>query len=365
MILFKRLRKRLNIKRTLMTLKKPSIRDVAKKAGVSTATVSHVINKSRFVTTETKNKVLIAIKELGYYPSAAAKSLMSNESKIIGVVFSDISNTFFTEIYMGIEFVLAENNYEVSLANTGESIIKQEKVLKAMLSRGVDGLIIAPTNKESETLNFIVDSEIPVVFLDRYGAHPDIDIIQINNKLSAYDATSHLISDGHKRIGIVIGLENVTTTHQRLEGYKQALDENGIPFEKGLVIKGGSEKEKAYKGVMKLLESKEWPSAIFSTNNLMTLGVLAAFREQNVNCPKDIGLICFDDPVWAEICFPPLSVVKQPTLEIGSSAANILLRKIQEEKTEVISESLEATLIIRGSCSESCYEVYKKGKGNN
>lgn len=348
-----------------MTPKKPSIRDVAKKAGVSIATVSHVINKSRFVTNETKNKVLLAIKELGYYPSAAAKSLMSNESKIIGIVFSDISNPFFTEIYMGIEYVLAENNYEVSLANTGESIIKQEKVLQAMLSRGVDGLIIAPTNKESETLDFIVESEIPVVFLDRYGAYPDIDIIQIDNKLAAYNATSHLILDGHTKIGIVIGLENITTTHQRLEGYKQALDEYGIPFEKRFVIRGASEKEKAYKGVLKLLKSKEWPSAIFSTNNLMTLGVLEAFREQNVNCPEDIGLICFDDPVWAEICFPPLSVVKQPTFEIGSRTAKILLRKIQEEKTEIISESLEAKLIIRGSCSKSCYETYKKQKGNN
>lgn len=335
---------------------KPNISDVARAAGVSIATVSYVINKSRFVSDEVAQKVHQAIDELGYIPSSIARGLANKQSRIIGVVFSDISNPFFTSIYMGIESVLSEEGYELILINTGEIHEKQELALKTMLSRQIDGLIIAPTGKKSRMLNHIVDSGIPVVIIDRETPIKKASLIDIDNTSAAFEAVSHLIQDGYYRIGAILGLADLSTTRNRLEGYKKALTSYSIPYRQDYVIYGKSRLQGGYLAAKELLSLPQPPQAIFAANNLMTTGALRAFRELGVNCPAEIGIFGFDDIELGDIVEPPLSTVWQPTFEIGARAAKVLL---ENTKTlNITHEQLKASLIIRGSCSTNCYQRY-------
>jgi LacI family transcriptional regulator len=339
-----------------MKKQKPSISNVAEAAGVSIATVSHVINHTRFVSEEVTEKVKRAIAELGYMPSPIARGLAGKETKIIGVIFSDISNPFFTSLYMGLESVFSAEGYELILANTGELDSNQELALRTMLSRQIDGLVIAPTGRESGMLSHLVESGIPVVLIDRNAPVGNVSLVDIDNISVAYMATSHLIQDGYKRIGIILGLPDVSTTKTRLEGYQKALQAFNIPYQAEYVIDGQSRIEGGYKSVKHLMALNEPPAAIFTLNNLMTSGALHAFRELGLSCPKDVGLIGFDDHDWGDIMTPPLTVVKQPTFEMGVRAAKTLISNTKGN--HITHERLEGSLIIRGSCSEKCQHRY-------
>jgi DNA-binding LacI/PurR family transcriptional regulator len=344
-------------------MKKVSIKDVAKHAGVSTATVSHVINKTRFVSEETKQKVNLAIEELGYFPSAIARGLASRKSKIVGIVFSDISNPFFTSVYKGIESLLSEKGYEITLANTGEVSAIQETVLNTMFSRQVDGLIISPTGEESPMLNRIISSNIPVIMIDRGGPFPPTSMVRLDNVQAAYDATTHLIEDGHNKIGLILGLDSVDTTSARLDGYKKALEANQIPFRERFVVGGQSNSSGGHQSTHTLLSQSDPPSAVFSTNNLMTLGALHAIRHLGLRIPKDIGLIGFDDHDWADIFTPPITVIRQPTFAMGLEAAKLLAVRMAN-RGDIQKETMifKGELIIRCSCSEHCDSIFYKNK---
>jgi LacI family transcriptional regulator len=343
-------------------MQKPSIKDVAEHAGVSTATVSHVINNTRYVSESTTKKVREAIKALGYIPSAAARGLASKQSRIIGVVFSDISNPFFTSVYKGIEFELSKAGYELTLANTGEQDEIQEVVLNTMLSREVDGIIVAPTGKASEAIDQIIQMDIPMVMLDRRGPYNHTPLVSLNNVQAAYEATSHLIADGHKKIGIVVGLADVDTTKYRMEGYCKALEEYKIACVEEYICDGNSRIEGGYRAVENLFQLPDPPTALFITNNLMTLGALHAIRDLGLKCPEDIGIIGFDDHDWADIFSPPLTVIRQPTFRMGSRAAGKLIELLggkQEQDTDTADEEIfSGELIVRGSCSTQCHNNY-------
>lgn len=344
------------------TINKPSINDVAKLAGVSTATVSHVVNDTRFVSAKTKLKVLEAIDSLGYFPSAVARGLASNKSKIVGIVFSDISNPFFTSVYKGIESFLVEQGYELTLANTSEVDATQEIVLNTMFSRQIDGLIIAPTGQGSPMLERIISSDIAVVMIDRGMPSHDVSIVRLDNERASFEATAHLIEDGHSKIGLILGLSAVDTTKARLRGYKKALDVYNIPLNQAYIIGGQSRKKGGYQSTCSLMNLPDPPTAIFSTNNLMTLGTLHAFRDLGLQVPTDVGLIGFDDHDWADIFIPPLTVVSQPTFEMGVEAAKMLTQMMKGDKEDDLLELkvLKGKLITRGSCSEHCAERFMK-----
>ncbi|HZW02813.1 MAG TPA: LacI family DNA-binding transcriptional regulator [Anaerolineaceae bacterium] len=339
-----------------MRKQKPSISDVAEAAGVSIATVSHVINDTRYVSEEVTEKVKRAIAELGYMPSALARGLAGKETKIIGAVFSDIANPFFTSLYSGLESVLTAEGYEVILANTGELDSNQELTLRTMLSRQIDGLVIAPTGRKSKMLAHLIELGIPVVLIDRSAPVKNASLVDIDNVLLAYQATAHLIQDGYERIGIIMGLPDVSTTKTRLEGYQKALQEFHLPFREEYLVFGQSSIEGGYRGVKQLFALPEPPKAIFTLNNLMTSGALHAFRELGIHCPQDVGLIGFDDHDWGDILTPPLTVVRQPTFEMGLRAAKALIASLKG--TPPVHERLEGNLIVRGSCSAKCQARY-------
>jgi len=357
---FNRLRKRLTPTSSehFMT----SIQDVAKRAGVSTATVSHIINQTRFVSDETRKKVMDAIEELDYYPSKLARGLASNKSQTIGIVFSDIANPHFTQIFKGIEEYFYSIGYDLILANTSENPKTQEDALASLLSRSVDGLLVAPAGHPSKKMKFIREKGLPIVLLDRGDPETDLPMVGVNNHSAVYQAANHLIEDHHSRIGLILGLKNISTTGERLNGYMQAIKEHGISQDQSLIFWGDSSLDSGYRGAMELLSLSPRPSAIFCTNNLMSLGALHAMRELGLNCPQDIGMIGFDDHFWADIFTPPLTVISQPTFELGRTAAQLLHQYILEGMPEPVPQrvNLEARLIIRGSCSTNCYNRFSK-----
>ena len=347
------------------------IKDVAKMAGVSTATVSHVINETRFVREETRQKVLEAIEALNYYPSAIARGLATNSTQTVGLIVSDIANPFFTAVARGVEDEINRHGYHTIFCNTDEDPAREDEYLRLLSARQIDGLIIAPTGIHSERLRRMAEAQTPIVLLDR--GTPDIEapLVCVDNEGGAYQATKHLIELGHRRIGVLTGLETISTQVARTDGYKRALKEAGIAINESLIVYANPHAysnrpdqqaaspptsltnlqmtPSAFLALQQLLDLPDRPTAIFVTNNQMTLGAFHALKERNLRCPADISIMSFDDHDWASLFSPPLTVVRQPTYHLGQSAAKLLMQLITNEAVDSPG-ALPVELIIRESC---------------
>ncbi len=333
------------------------ISDVARRAGVSTATVSHVINGTRYVSEETRARVLAAIAELEYLPSAVARSLKTKSTGTLGVAVSDISNPYFTAIVRGIEDVASANDYNVIICNTDEDKDKEQRYLRVLLAKRIDGLIIAPTGFRSPLLETMQAAGIPIVLVDRSVEGMNLPIIKVDNETGAYEAVSHLIEDGHSRIGIITGLAQVSTTQERYLGYERALREHGLAVRSDWVKAGYSKREGGWRAAWDLLQLQDRPTAIFSTNNVMTLGALMALREMGLSCPHNVAVVGFDDHDWAPIFAPPLTVISQPTYEVGTTAAELLIQIMRGTQSASLCRVLPTELIIRASCADHGREL--------
>jgi len=329
---------------------KVSMKDVAQKAGVSTATVSHVINKTRFVRVETKKKVLDAMKELDYYLNSAARNLRSRKSNIVGLLVPDISNFFFTSIARGVESTLKKNGYNLIFSNSNENLESEIEQIKIFNTHLVDGLIMAPVPGDHTFLNKLLNGDYPVVFIDRKPKGYHGDCVLGDNIKGTYDAIIMLIKKGHSRIGIITGLPGLTTTEERLIAYKMALSDYKLKIDEDLIKVGYSQFGGGYKSTKELLEHTDI-TALFVTNNLMTVGAITYLKEKRVAIPGDIAMIGFDDYKWSSIIEPPLSVIRQPAYDIGEKASKLLIEKIKKEEISVYKEyRLPIRLVIRDSC---------------
>jgi len=302
-----------------------TIRDVAERAGVSVATVSHVLNGTRRVAPETAARVRRAMEELGYQPNGVAQSLRKRTTYAIGVLVSDITNPFFATLVRGVEDAAIEAGYSVIVCNSDEDPKKEDMYIRALWRRRIDGMIIAPTRDgSSPAIQELAKKKLPFVFVDRKAKGVEAPAVLSDNVGGAYQATKYLIERGHRRIGIILGIPGSTTTEERLTGYRRALEEAGIPFLEELVAWGGYRIEGGRQAVKKFLSLSRPISAIFSTNNLMTIGVLQELLFQNIDIPEEIAVIGFDDLEWAELLCPPLTAVAQRAYEIGRQAFYLL-----------------------------------------
>jgi DNA-binding LacI/PurR family transcriptional regulator len=329
-----------------------------------------VINQTRFVREETRQKVLEAIEALNYQPSAIARSLATNATQTIGLVIADITNPFFTAVAHGVESEIAQHGYHIIFCNTDEDPTREEEYLRLLAARQIDGLIIAPTGVRSERLIRMARAEVPIVLLDRCMPDFEAPLVAVDNEGGAYQATRCLLEFGHHRIAILMGLEIISTLRARVDGYKRALHEANIPLDEALIIRADPRfyhrqpyspdsslslpmnkqmTPSAYDALQKLFELPERPSAIFVANNQMTLGALYALRERGLRCPEDISLVNFDDHDWAPLFSPPLTVVRQPTYRLGQTAAKLLMQLINGQEVDPPAP-LPAELIIRESC---------------
>ena len=330
-----------------------SIKDVAKLAKVSTATVSHVINETRYVSETTKIKVYQAMKELDYQPNLMAKGLRSRKSKIIGLIvpmlYSDTSNFFFMSIANGIESYLKKEGYNLILSNSHEDFEQEVEQIKLFNSKVIDGLIVAPTGKDFAEYESVLSKDYPVVFIDRKPEGFTGDVVLADSQQGTFEGIKQLLEKGHKKIGFISGFLGITTSDDRVLGYKKAFAEHNIDVNPSLIKEGEPSLPTGYELAKQLVE-EENITALFIANNIMTMGALKYLNENNIKVPDEVAIIGFDDYDWMKITAPPLAVVKQPSFEIGEHAVNLLLKRIEEqngdEKEEII---LPTEFVVRES----------------
>lgn len=328
-----------------------TMKEVAERAGVSITTVSHVINKTRFVSDELAKRVNRAIEELDYRPHQLAQSLRRGRTQTIAVLVSDIVNPFFPQVVRGAEDSAKEHGYSLILCNTDEDPQTESFYVSLMIDRRVDGFIIAPSMAPEASLKLLVKKKIPLVAIDREIDTLSIDEVYSDNINGAYEATKYLISLGHRRIGLIMELEGIRSFDDRKAGWERALKEHGLSATSELVQQAGLEIEGAAEAARYLVEGPPQATAIFATNNLMTLGVLRYIKNHNMSCPMDLSVLGFDDPEWAASFNPSITSVAQQSYEMGYKACDLLVARIQGQTSESSTVKLNCELRVRESCA--------------
>jgi DNA-binding LacI/PurR family transcriptional regulator len=328
------------------------LNEVAKKAGVSIATVSRVINDSTKVNSETRLRVQKIIKEMKFHPNRVAKRLRNKNASgnLLGVLIPDIQNPFYVDVLRGIEDVAYENRYALIICNFSQDEKKEKRYINILQSESIDGLIAAPTHEQDQHVIELVKGGMPIVCVDRGLSGVDVDVILVENKKGAYNAVDYLAKAGYKRIAHISGIPLVPTTRQREIGYWEALTANGMAHDKNLICYGDSSYESGVKLCEELLNQTVPPDAIFTGNNLITLGALETIHRKGLKIPKQIAIIGFDDMYWANSLNPPLTAIRQPAYEIGKRAAEQLILRINDPGRPTMSMILKTELMIRSSC---------------
>ena len=320
-----------------------NISDVARKAGVSTATVSRVINNSNLVKPKTREKVMKVVEESGFVPSAIARGLSIQTTSNIGVIFPDIENPFFSGAFYGITKIAEQNQYHVLFFNSDENMGKEQEFLKMVESQHLAGIIITPINHFSaetrELLNELEKKGVPVVLLDR-----DLSLIY---QTGAYQAVSQLILEGHERIAIIEGSPSIRSVYERSKGYRRAMDDHEIPIRGEYMVRGNQKSDLAYRMTSQLMNLPEPPTAIFTCNNMMTLGCLRYLTEQGLMIGQDISLIGFDDIEALRVIDFKLSVVERSEAEMGRIAVRMLLDRLKAPEAERETVVMPVKLTLR------------------
>jgi len=327
-----------------------TIKDVASHASVSIATVSAVMNKNKYVSPELAQRVRESIAALGYKRNSFAHGLKTRVSYSIGLIVPDITNPFFTNIARGVEDVASAYNYSLILGNTDEDPEKEKKYLQLLESKQADGLIIAVTARSHEYLQSLPIRHLALVSIDRSLFDLGIDTVMVDNKVGARTAVEHLMALGHRRIVLVTGIRGIAPTEERLLGYTEALEKHGIAVDPALIAVAYARVGGGERGAMQLLALEDRPTALFMMDGTMAIGALQAIAKSGLRCPEDIALACFDDFTWAAVMRPHLTVIDQPTYEIGQQSAHLLFERIQKQKRAPREIRLQTRLIVRESC---------------
>lgn len=326
-----------------------TIREVAERAGVSFATVSHVMNDTRFVSQETRQRVLDAMDELGYRPNILARSLRSGRTHTLGLILPNSSNPYFADIGRSIEETAFKQGYSVILCNSEGDAQKECFYVDVLSRKQVDGIILMAASEKEEALRFILEHDIPVVVVDRDYSDIEVDTAIAENTQGGYLATQHLIGLGHRRIGCITGPSILTPGAKRIIGYRQALEGAGLPFSEELVVTGDYSAKSGLEAATVLLNLKTPPSAIFACNDLMAIGALRAAVALGYHVPDDLSLVGFDDIELASYTNPPLTTIAQPKVEIGYQAVMILIERIKDNTIPYRRVIRPTELIIRES----------------
>lgn len=329
-----------------------TLKDVAQEADVSVSTVSRVFNDPEKVSPSTRDRVREAVDALGYQPSRVARRLRLKEgtARLLGLVIPDIQNPFFADVARGVEDVAREHDYALILSNSDEDPDKQQVAVDTLVTEDVDGVIVPPVSMNDPEVQRLVDSEIAVVCVDRRLEGARVDTILSDNRQGAYDAVTHLIDLGHERIGFIGGISHISTLTERREGYERALRDHGLAVDPALVKDEEHHRERGRRHAEELLDLDRPPTALFTGNNLTTLGTLSALNRRGVEVPEAMALVGYDDVPWAQALNPPPTVIDQPGYEIGRRAAEILLERLDAPDRSPTVVTLQPKLIVRQSC---------------
>lgn len=327
-----------------------TMKDVAKMAGVSTSTVSHVINNDRFVSDAVRAKVDAAIKTLNYAPSALARSLKLNQTHTIGMLITASSNPFYSELVRGVERSCFERGYSLVLCNTEGDEQRMNRNLETLLQKRVDGLLLLCT--ETHLPSPVIMSRypsIPTVMMDWAPFEGESDVIQDNSLLGGETATQHLIDNGYTRIACIAGPQDKTPARLRLEGYRNAMNRAGLEIHEGYEIIGDFEFQGGFTAMNALLALEQPPHAVFTGNDAMAVGAYQALYQAGLKVPQDMAVVGYDDIELARYMTPPLTTIHQPKDELGELAVDVLIHRMAQPTLEQQRLFLTPELVVRGS----------------
>ncbi|MBI5957547.1 MAG: LacI family DNA-binding transcriptional regulator [Chloroflexi bacterium] len=327
-----------------------TIADVAKRAGVSKMTVSRVINGSGYISQETRERVEKAIQELDYVPNSLARSLRFKRTRTIGLILTDITNPFFTTLARGVEDAASEHGFSVIFCNTDESAEEESRYVNVLTQKQVDGLLLVPTARTPESITFLENRNLPFVLLDRRVPDFRVDVVRCDSEQGAHDLVYHLLSLGHQRIAALGGSMHITSSTDRIAGYRRALREAGLEHEAHRAVFSSFTIEGGFSAANKALTMQPPPTALFAANNFIAIGAFRALREAGLRVPQDISLVSFDDLPMSVGFDPFLTIIEQPAYEMGHRATQLLLERLSQdgpgEPQDII---LPVNLIVRVS----------------
>jgi LacI family transcriptional regulator len=334
-----------------------TIVEVARRARVSPSTVSHVINRTRFVADDTRARVETAIEALGYRPNALARSLRVGHSHTLGLVLPDSANPFFAELGREIELAAFDAGFTVVLCNTGNDVERERLHLSVLAKQQVDGIIVIATDEPGDALRSVARHHLPVLVMDRERPDLPLDSVIADHLRGGQLATEHLLGFGHRRVGCIAGPRHVSTSNLRVAGYGKALHAAAIPLDPRLVVHGDFHAASGCSAARTLLALPRPPSAVFACNDLMAIGVLHAAAELGRRVPQDLAVVGYDDLELAPYTFPPLTTVAQPKREMGRRAVQLITRRVGEERLAPQRALLPVTLAVRRSCGAERVQV--------
>lgn len=333
--------------------RQPTIRDVARLAGVAPITVSRVINNTSYISPETRERVQTAIDTLHYVPNSISRSLRTKKTNMLAMLVSDITNPFWTTVTRGAEDASSHHGLNIILCNTDEKQDKFADYVTVLLQRQIDGFLLAPTGDDRASIARIEKQGVPYVLIDRVLPNVHADSVRSDSVTGAYLLTKHLIALGHRRIAIITAPTVVSTGRERLEGYLMALEEAGIAPDERLIHHGGYQHETGYHATCAALRSAATqPTALFAGNNFIATGVLKALDEHGLRVPEDMSVVSFDDLPYGFYRKPFITVAVQEPYALGYEAANLLIQRVNGDSSLPLQEIIyPVELIIRDSCA--------------
>jgi LacI family transcriptional regulator len=326
-----------------------TMKQVAEKAGVSTTTVSHVINDTRVVSGEVRDRVQAAIQELRYIPSAVARSLKNDKTHTLGMLVPNSSNPYFAELIQGIEDAAFALGYSIILCNSCDDPKKQVAYIRVLMEKRIDGLILVSSGFDPELARLLGSEAMPKVLVDRELPGVAADFVESDHEHAGYLATKYLIDLGHRDIACVSGPEELLSSSARVTGYRRALEEAGIAPRAEHLLYADFSGKGGFDAFRRLLSLRSRPTAVFSGNDLMAIGGICAANELGLRVPDELSVVGYDDIALASYCNPPLTTVSQPKREIGALTARILVERIENTQMALRRELLQPVLVVRKS----------------
>lgn len=328
---------------------RPTIYDVARLAGVSTATVSRALNGTGQIAPPTRAAIESAVEQLGYQANTIARSLVTKSTQTIALLLPDIENPFYAALVGGVQACALGKGYTMLLCTTEGEAEREEQYLSLLRAKQVDGALVDGLRLPPERIAEFVEEGFPIVCLDRDIDSSSIPLVQVDNRLGGRLATEHLLALGHTRIGHVTGARELRISEERLGGYRDALSAAGVEAEASLVAEGRFTEETGHEGALALLERHADLTAVFAANDLSALGVLGALAARGRRVPEDVSVVGFDDLRLSAFTSPPLTTVRQPAAEIARLATELLIDLTLGKPAGKARHLLDPTLIVRAS----------------
>jgi LacI family transcriptional regulator len=328
----------------------PNIYDVAARAKVSVATVSAVLNDSAFVSAGLRQRVVSAIRVLGYEPNLVARGLAKQRTQTLGMIVPDIANPFFPEVVRGAEDAARAGGYSLLIASSDNDLKDEEVYLRLFLAKRVDGVILtkAPGRMPKPLATAFAKAHVPIVLLARTVPGFTADVVEMDDHAAAHEAVTHLLRLGYRRVGLVGGLGGASTTKRRLDGYRAALRDAAVPIDRTLIVAGDFRVESGYRAGLELLKAR--PEAVFIANYLMSVGFMQALKQYRLRCPEDVAIVTCDDHAWLDAFSPRLTTVDFPKRELGEAAARLLIERVAKRGGRPRTIRLKSAMRIRESC---------------